>query len=135
MASVIDKEFPIITMYDILNLNVSKRINIILIVFSILIVLSIIVIILYFYFRKKRIFICFKRKEDIFSSEIEENKLISGVENKNNDEMDALNKERINKTDELKENIISHKERENQNYVNDKKSVNDTNEYDDENED
>ena len=135
VASVIDKEFPIITMYDILNLNVSKRINIILIVFSILIVLSIIVIILYFYFRKKRIFICFKRKEDMFSSEIEENKLISGVENKNNDEMDALNKERINKTDELKENIISHKERENKNYANDKKSVNDTSEYDDEKED
>jgi hypothetical protein len=135
VASVIDKEFPIITMYDILNLNVSKRINIFLIVFSILIVLSIIVIILYFYFRKKRIFICFKRKEDIFSSEIEENKLISGVENKNNDEMDALNKERINKTDELKENIINHNERENKNYTNEKKSVNDTNEYDDENED
>ncbi len=122
VASVIDKEFPIITMYDILNLNVSKRINIIFIAFLILIVLSIIVIILYFYYRKKRKFICFKRKEVMFSSQIEENKLI---ENKNNDEIDALNKERINK---------NHNERENKNYSKDKKSVNDTESYD-ENED
>lgn len=58
----------------------------------------------------------------MFSSQIEENKLI---ENKNNDEIDALNKERINK---------NHNERENKNYSKDKKSVNDTESYD-ENED
>jgi len=117
VASVIDKEFPIITMYDILNLNVTKRINIVFIVFSILIVLTLIAIILYFYFRKKKKIFCFKRKEVMFSSQIEENKLLSGI--KKNDEMDVLNKERINKN----------------NNTNDKKSVNDTEEDEDENED
>ena len=132
VASIIDKKFPIINMYDILNLNVPKRINIFLIVISILIAISIIIIILFFYFRKKRKFICFKRKEVLFSSQIEENELMSKVVN--DDEMDVINKEGKNKKDDLKENLIHHNERENNKYSKDKNSVNDSDDIEDEDE-
>ena len=112
IASVIDNEFPFINVYDILYLNVSKRINIVLIVFLILLGIIIILVILYFVFRKKKIFSFLRGRETMFSSEIEENKLINGI-NRGSDEMNNNhNKHKKNKKrkEEIKEKLISNKE-------------------------
>ena len=55
MVSVINEEFPIVTFYNFLNLNVPTRINIFLIIFiSVSIVILIIIITLIYYFYKKK---------------------------------------------------------------------------------
>ena len=55
MVSVINEEFPIVTFYNFLNLNVPTRINIFLIIFiSVSIVILIIIIALIYYFYKKK---------------------------------------------------------------------------------
>ena len=111
IASVINKEFPITNMYDILFLNVSKRINIPLIIVLSTLGFIIIIIVLFIICRKKRKFICFKREQRTFSSTIEDNKI-------NNNEMTCVssnhNEEKIEKTKSeeitgLNENLIGNK--------------------------
>ena len=55
MASVINEEFPIVTFYDFLKLNVSTRINILFIIsISVGIIILIIVIVVIYYYCKKK---------------------------------------------------------------------------------
>ena len=110
IATVIDKDFPFTSIYDILYLNVNKRLNIILIIVLSSIGFLIIFLILFILFRKKRKFICFKRDENTFSSKIEDkektnNRNLSGIENDiiNESSLKRLKEEEMNS---LNDNLI-----------------------------
>ena len=123
IASVLDKNYPITNMYDSLDLKVSARINIILVIVLSVIGLIIILIILYILFRKKRKFLCFKRNEAVLSYKIENSKttLINDSEkignnkidsdNKNDEKIKMINtvKEDKEDDDELSEQLIDNK--------------------------
>ena len=119
IATVIDKDYPFTTMYDILYLNVSKRLNIILIIILSSLGFIIFLLILFILFRKKRKFICFKRDENTFSTQIEEKKKINNGSISAN-ETDDINNENIIKSPKeeemksLSDNLIKSKE-ENEN--------------------
>ena len=104
IASIIDKEFQINNMYDILYLNVSKRLNIELIVSLTLIGIIIALIVLFFLCRKKRIFLCFKRKEKTISTKIEEKKIINNLSNIS--ENDLLSERESTKSKKEEEELI-----------------------------
>ena len=98
-------------MYDILFLNVGKRINILLIIVLSTLGFIVILIALFIIFRKKRKFICFKREQRTFSSAIEDNKIISNEmisvsSNHNEEKMEKTKSEEISG---LNENLIDNK--------------------------
>ena len=120
IATVIDKDFPFTTIYDILYLNVSKRLNITLIVVLSIIGFIIILLILFVLFRKKRKFICFKRDENTLSSNIENKERINNGSISEN-ENDIVNEDNVKRSKEeelnsLSENLIKNKE-DNQNDI------------------
>ena len=105
IASVINDEFPVVTFYDILNLNVPARINIFLIIIIVIIICVIIfIIVLSLYCKKKS-----KNMEDIrlsrMSHMISMAKIL-GYDNEQeeeilkNDEEDNLKNESNNKNNE-----------------------------------
>ena len=105
IASVLDKEFPITNIYDVLYLEVGIRINIVLVIILSLLGLITIIVVLCILLRKKRKFICFKRKESVFSykiestkteSNIDEEKIDDDINNNNNGDLDNQNDEKTN---------------------------------------
>jgi hypothetical protein len=127
IASVLDKNYPISNIYDSLDLKVSARINIVLVIVLCVIGLIIILIILYVLFRKKRKFLCFKRNEEVLSYKIESNKASLTKDsdkiennkinsnNKNDEKIKMINtvKEEKEDNDELSEQLIDNKVSEN----------------------
>ena len=127
IASVLDKNYPISNIYDSLDLKVSARINIVLVIVLCVIGLIIILIILYVLFRKKRKFLCFKRNEEVLSYKIESNKATLTKDsdkiennkinsnNKNDEKIKMINtvKEEKEDDDELSEQLIDNKVSEN----------------------
>ena len=120
IASIINKEFPITNIYDILDINVGKRLNLILIIVLSSLGLIIILIILFLLCRKKRKCIFFKRDENRYSTKIEENK--RKINENNNNENDSLNRKKTNNSnnsndekdekdekDDLNQNLINNK--------------------------
>ena len=116
IASVIDEQFPIVNMYEFLNMKVKKRLNIALIVSLSVLGFIIFLAILIFLFRKKRKFLCFKRRNEKLSSNIEENKnkkkKVAQLDNTNcsGDESNELKKEiDNNESDNISEYLIDNK--------------------------
>ena len=114
IASVLDKEFPITNMYDHLNLKVSKRINIILVIVLSILGLLLILVILFILLRKKKRFICFKRQDSLFSKKIEENEILDKTKSNDNtksksDKKFKNKKKKNKKLNKLSENLIDNK--------------------------
>ena len=74
IANVINNEMPFEIMYDFIELNIIKKINIVLIVLSSLFGFIIILVILFFIFRKKIMFYWKKRRSSINISDINNSK-------------------------------------------------------------
>ena len=112
IATVIDEDFPFTTIYDILYLNVSKRLNIILIIALSIIGFIIILLILFVLFRKRRKFICFKKDENNFSSNIENRESIFNGSISENDIFNENNKNKPKEKElnSLSDNLINNKE-------------------------
>ena len=132
IATVIDEQFPIVNMYNILNIEVSKRLNITLIVYLSVFGFIIILLILFFLFRKKRKFLFFKRKKTKFSSQIEGNKQNQKKCNEKLEEVNYLDekkelKNEINNNDieneDLSENLIGDDGVDLKNYKKDDKDL------------
>ena len=138
IASVLDKEFPITNMYDQLNLKVSKRINIILVIVLSILGLLLILVILFILLRKKKRFICFKRPASLFSKKIEENKILTKTKSNNTkksktDKKSKNKKKKNKKINKLSENLIDNKIEMDDKIINNNDSFDDKNNEDNEN--